>query len=84
MQLKNQRREVAELLRNHKDASADIKVEGVIQGVLQLQAYEIIEVFLELVAMRSGLLANTKDIPTDMLDAVSSLVGSNKKIKWLI
>jgi hypothetical protein len=38
------------------------------------QAYEILELFLELVAVRAPLVANSKEIPRDMVEALSSVL----------
>ncbi len=39
-----------------------------------VQAYEILELYLELLAVRSQLVAKNKEIPRDMVEGVSSLV----------
>jgi hypothetical protein len=38
------------------------------------KAYEILELFLELVAVRSALVANSREIPRDMVEALSSVL----------
>ena len=51
LQLRNIRREVAELLRNNKQGNARIRVESVLLINKMLHAYDIIELFLELLAV---------------------------------
>lgn len=38
------------------------------------QAYEILELYLELVAVRTQLISKTKEIPRDMVEAISSII----------
>ena len=81
LQLKQLRREVADLLRANKQDNARIRVEAVIQEQKMLRAYDIIEVFVELLAVRVELIAKSKDIPPDMLEAVSSVVYAAQRIQ---
>ncbi len=39
-----------------------------------MQAYEILSLYLELIAVRSQLIAKTKEIPRDMVEAISSVI----------
>ena len=52
LQMKQQRKEVADLIRANKQGNARIRVEAVIRDSQTLQAYELIELFLELMAVR--------------------------------
>lgn len=45
-----------------------------------LQAYDILELFLELLAVRVQLLEKSKQIPPDMLEALSSIVYASANI----
>ena len=81
LQLVQLRREVAGLLRANKQDNARIRVEAVIQEQKMLRAYDIIEVFVELLAVRVELIAKSKDIPPDMLEAVSSVVYAAQRIQ---
>lgn len=38
------------------------------------QAYEILELFMELLAVRAPLVASSKEIPRDMVEALSSVL----------
>ena len=44
------------------------------------QAYEILELYLELLTVRTQLLAKTKEIPRDMIEAVSSIIYSAQRV----
>ena len=53
--------------------SARIRVEMVLAERRLLRAYEILEVFVELVGVRARMLAGAVRLPPDMYDAVASL-----------
>lgn len=54
---------MAEQLRSGKHEYARIRVEGVIREGLLMQAYEILELYLELLTVRTQLMSKTKEIP---------------------
>jgi hypothetical protein len=83
MQVKNMRKEVADLLRTNKQESARIRVEAVIRENLLLQAFEVLELFLELLAVRVQLVEKSKDVPPDMIEALSSLVYAAQRVQVL-
>ena len=45
-----------------------------------LSAFEILELFLELLAVRAQLIAKTKEIPRDMIEAISSIIYSANRV----
>ncbi len=71
---------VAELLRSGKQEYARIRVEGVIREQSILHAYEILELYLELISVRAQLISKTKEIPRDMVEAISSIIYSSQRI----
>ncbi len=75
------RKEIADLLRANKQENARIRVEAVIRENLLLQAYDIFELFLELLAVRAQLVEKSKDVPPDMIEALSSLVYSAQRVQ---
>ena len=81
LQLKGMRKEVAELLRSNKQESARIRVEAVIRENALLQAYDVLELFLELLAVRVQLVERSKDVPLDMTEALASLVYSAQRVQ---
>ena len=78
------RKEVADLLRTNKQENARIRVEAVIRENLLLQAYEVLELFLELLAVRVQLVEKSKDVPPDMIEALSSLVYAASRVQVLV
>ncbi|KAF6264735.1 regulator of Vps4 activity in the MVB pathway-domain-containing protein [Scenedesmus sp. NREL 46B-D3] len=80
MQMKQYRRDIAELLRAGKQDYARIRVEAVIREAFTLTAYEILELYLELLAVRSSLVANSKEIPRDMIEALSSVLYAASRV----
>lgn len=79
-QMKQQRKEVADLIRANKQGNARIRVEAVIRDHQTLQAYELIELFLELMAVRVQLIEKTKEMPSDMAEAMSSLIYASHRL----
>ncbi|KAL4977293.1 regulator of Vps4 activity in the MVB pathway-domain-containing protein [Aspergillus desertorum] len=51
-----QRRELAQLLENHRDASARIRVENVIANDIAVEVMEMVELYCELLLARAGVL----------------------------
>lgn len=80
MQLSQHRKEIAELLRNGKQDFASIRVESVIRELQTLHAYEILELYLELLAVRSPLVASSREIPRDMVEALSSVLYASSRV----
>lgn len=72
--IKNNKREIAELLRNGKDESARIKVENIIREDFVIEAYEILELFCELLLARLGVIQISKDCPPDIREAVCTII----------
>ena len=81
LQVKNMRKEIADLLRTSKQENARIRVETVIRENLLLQAFETLELFMELLAVRAQLVEKSKDMPPDMIEALSSLVYSAQRLQ---
>jgi hypothetical protein len=58
--MRQYRKDIAELLRSGKQDYARIRVEAVIREVSTQTGYEILELYLELLAVRAPLIASTK------------------------
>ncbi len=80
LQVKQYRKDIADLLRQGKKDYARIRVEAVIRENLMLQALEVLELYLELIAVRSQLISQTKEIPRDMIEAISSVIYSAQRV----
>ncbi len=50
------------------------RVEAVIRENLTLQAYDIVELFLELISVRVPLMEKAKEMPPDMMEALCSII----------
>jgi len=84
--IKNQKREIAELLKAGKDESARIKVEGIIRDDFIIEAFDILELFCELILARLGVIQISKECPPDLVEAVCTLIyaGPRTDIKELL
>ena len=80
-QLNSLRREVAELLRSNKQEHARIRVEAVLREANLLKAYDILELFTEMLAVRVQIIEKSKDTPLDMLESLSSIVYASQRIQ---
>ncbi|GBF91674.1 hypothetical protein Rsub_03978 [Raphidocelis subcapitata] len=74
------RREIADLLRQGKQDYARIRVESVLRETATLQAFELLELYLELLAVRAPLVATSKEIPRDMVEALSSVLYAASRV----
>jgi hypothetical protein len=72
--IKVQQRQIADLLRQGKDESARIKVENVIRDDFIIEAYEILELFCDLVQSRIQLIAESRTCPNDLKEAISTIL----------
>jgi len=72
--IKNSKREIAELLKAGKDESARIKVENIIREDFIIEAYEILELFCELLLARLGVIQISRECPADIKEAVSTVI----------
>jgi predicted DCC family thiol-disulfide oxidoreductase YuxK len=80
IQLKNSRKEVANLLRTGKAENARIRVETVMREEAMLQAYDVVELFVELLQVRVAIVDRSKELPPDMTEAVSSLIYAAARV----
>ncbi|KNA07002.1 hypothetical protein SOVF_175900 isoform A [Spinacia oleracea] len=73
-QLKHLKREVAQLLESGQDQTARIRVEHVIREEKLLAAYEMIEIYCELIVVRLPIIESQKNCPLDLKEAIASLI----------
>ncbi|KAG8366621.1 hypothetical protein BUALT_Bualt17G0098800 [Buddleja alternifolia] len=76
VQLKLMRKEIAEFLQAGQEAIARIRVEHVIREQNTWEAYEILELFCEFVLARVPILESQKECPTELREAVASIIFS--------
>lgn len=79
-QVKHQKREIADLLREHKDEKARIKVEHIIRDDFTIEGFEILELLCELVHERCKMISNNKEVPAELKEAVCSLIWAGKNV----
>ncbi len=71
---------IADLLRNGKEEVARVKVEAVIRDDMMLQAFEILELFVELLLSRAELLKMQTGCPFDLREAVCTVIYAAPRI----
>ncbi|KAL9224720.1 hypothetical protein vseg_000729 [Gypsophila vaccaria] len=74
VQMRQLRREIGQLLQNGQDQTARIRVEHVIREQNTLAAYEMIEIYCELVVARLPIIESQKNCPLDLKEAIASLI----------
>jgi len=74
LQTRNMRKDIAGLIASGKGNSASIRVEGLIQEESMAVAFEVLELYCELLVVRVQLISHSKSIPEDMQEALASIV----------
>ena len=75
------RREIAQLLSDGKEESARIKVEYVIRDELTCQAYEMMDLFVDLLVVRLPLLDQSREVPGDLVEALHSVLYASTRLE---
>ncbi|KAL1553582.1 IST1-like protein [Salvia divinorum] len=76
VQLRLMRKEIADFLQAGQEAIARIRVEHVIREQNTWEAYEILELFCEFVLARVPILESQRECPTELREAVASIIFS--------
>lgn len=79
IQVKQMRKEISQLLTTGQEPSARIRVEHIIREQNILAAYDILELFCELVAVRLPIIESQKNCPLDLKEAISSLIFASPR-----
>ncbi|XP_002971060.2 IST1 homolog [Selaginella moellendorffii] len=74
LQVRGMRREIANLLQTGQEPSARIRVEHIFREQNIMAAYEIVELFCELVVVRLPIIESQKQCPLDLKEAIASLI----------
>ncbi|CAO2178573.1 unnamed protein product [Urochloa humidicola] len=77
--VRQMRREVAQLLEANQDMTARIRVEHVIREEKLLQAYDLIEVYCELIVARLTIIDSQKACPIDLKEAIASVLFASMR-----
>ncbi|XAR67102.1 hypothetical protein NMG60_11013537 [Bertholletia excelsa] len=78
-QLKQLKREVAQLLESGQDQTARIRVEHVVREEKMIAAFELIEIYCELIAARLPIIESQKNCPIDLKEAIASVVFASPR-----
>ncbi|KAF8677976.1 hypothetical protein HU200_046333 [Digitaria exilis] len=79
VQVRQMRREVAQLLETNQDMTARIRVEHVIREEKFMQAYELIELYCELIVSRLSIIDSQKVCPIDLKEAIASVIFASMR-----
>ncbi|KAL8456455.1 hypothetical protein ACS0TY_034606 [Phlomoides rotata] len=79
VQLKQMKREIAQLLESGQDQTARIRVEHVIREEKMMAAYDLLEIYCELIIARLPIIESQKDCPIDLKEAIASIVFSSPR-----
>ncbi|KAJ3188469.1 Vacuolar protein sorting-associated protein ist1 [Irineochytrium annulatum] len=75
------RRDIAQLLRDHKTDSARVRVEHIIREDFAIEAMEIIELYCEMLLARFGLLEERKQLDDSIVEAVCTVLYAAEKVE---
>lgn len=73
IQIKQMRRDIANLLETGQEATARIRVEHIIREEKMMAAQEIIELFCELIVVRLPIIEAQRECPIDLKESISSV-----------
>ncbi|KAL6274535.1 hypothetical protein ACE6H2_025227 [Prunus campanulata] len=78
-QVKQIKRELAQLLETGQERTARIRVEHVLREEKTKAAYELIEIYCELIAARLPMIESQKNCPIDLKEAITSVVFASPR-----
>ena len=78
--VKQQRKQLAELLNIGKLDSCRIRVEGLIREDLSIEGLELLALFTELVVSRVNVIIESKTCPTDLKESLTSMLWASTRI----
>ncbi|CAH2077586.1 unnamed protein product [Thlaspi arvense] len=79
-QIKQLRRELAQLLESGQTQTAKIRVEHVVREEKTVAAYELVGIYCELVVARLGVIESQKTCPIDLKEAVASVLYASQRL----
>ncbi|XP_016473114.1 uncharacterized protein LOC107795064 [Nicotiana tabacum] len=77
--VKQMKREVAQLLDSGQDRTARIRVEHVVREEKMMAAYDLIEIYCELIVARLPIIESQKNCPIDLKEAITSVVFASPR-----
>ncbi|KAJ8750970.1 hypothetical protein K2173_016151 [Erythroxylum novogranatense] len=78
-QLKHLKRELAQLLEAGQEQTARIRVEHVVREEKTMAAYDLIEIYCELIVARLPMIESQKNCPVDLKEAISSVIFASPR-----
>ncbi|GAM23720.1 hypothetical protein SAMD00019534_068950 [Acytostelium subglobosum LB1] len=79
--VRDEKRHIAELLRNRNEESARIRVETVIRDEYLIECYNIVEVLCELLFARLPLITATCEVPSELKESIYTLIYASQRIQ---
>ncbi|KAL3535653.1 hypothetical protein ACH5RR_004114 [Cinchona calisaya] len=79
VQVKQMKRELAQLLDSGQDQTARIRVEHVIREEKMMAAYDLIDIYCELIVARLPIIESQKNCPIDLKEAITSVVFASPR-----
>ncbi|KAK9141938.1 hypothetical protein Syun_011338 [Stephania yunnanensis] len=79
VRLKQMRKELAQLLEAGQDRTARIRVEHLVREEKTMAAYDLIEIYCELIAVRLPIIESQKNCPIDLKEAIASVVFASPR-----
>ncbi|XP_010912111.1 uncharacterized protein [Elaeis guineensis] len=77
--LKQMKRDLAQLLESGQEQTARIRVEHVIREEKTMSAYDLIEIYCELIVARLSIIESQKICPIDLKEAIASIVFASPR-----
>ncbi|XP_058000776.1 uncharacterized protein LOC131179088 [Hevea brasiliensis] len=78
-QVKQLKRELAQLLETGQDQTARIRVEHVVREEKTMAAYDLIEIYCELIVARLPIIESQKNCPIDLKEAIASVIFASPR-----
>ncbi|CAI9100518.1 OLC1v1037639C3 [Oldenlandia corymbosa var. corymbosa] len=79
VQVKQMKRELAQLLESGQDQTARIRVEHVVREEKMMAAYDLLEIYCELIVARLPIIESQKECPIDLKEAVTSVIFASPR-----
>ncbi|KAK9274926.1 hypothetical protein L1049_022181 [Liquidambar formosana] len=77
--IKQQKRELAQLLESGQEQTARIRVEHVVREEKTMAAYDLIEIYCELIVARLPIIEAQKNCPIDLKEAITSVIFASPR-----
>lgn len=78
-QVKQLKRELAQLLESGQDQTARIRVEHVVREEKTMAAYDLLEIYCELIVARLPIIESQKNCPIDLKEAICSAIFASPR-----